>query len=145
MIKLKGKFTDAIIYSGEPEYKAIKTVQDLIDSPVSEGSQVRIMPDYHQGAGCVIGTTMTIKDKVCPNLTGVDLNCGVSVYELGKREIDNQVLEGLDNFINEKIPSGRAVREGSKIKFPKLKKLKCFKEIDFERAQNSIGTLGGKL
>lgn len=33
------------------------------------------MPDTHAGKGCVIGTTMTITDKVVPNLVGVDIGC----------------------------------------------------------------------
>ena len=31
------------------------------------------MPDTHaSGAGCTIGTTMTIQDKIVPNLVGVN-------------------------------------------------------------------------
>lgn len=33
------------------------------------------MPDTHAGKGCVIGTTMTINDKIVPNLVGVDIGC----------------------------------------------------------------------
>ena len=31
---------------------------------------VRIMPDCHKGKGYVIGITLTIKDKIVPNLVG---------------------------------------------------------------------------
>lgn len=33
------------------------------------------MSDVHAGAGCTIGTTMTVKDKIVPNLVGVDIGC----------------------------------------------------------------------
>ncbi|MDD7376955.1 MAG: RtcB family protein [Prevotellaceae bacterium] len=32
------------------------------------------MPDVHAGKGCTIGTTMTVTDKVVPNIVG-----GISV------------------------------------------------------------------
>ena len=31
------------------------------------------MPDVHAGKGCTIGTTMTVRDKVVPNIVGVDI------------------------------------------------------------------------
>ena len=36
---------------------------------------VFITGNCHSGKGCVIGTTMTLKDKVIPNLVGVDIGC----------------------------------------------------------------------
>ena len=51
------------------------------------------MPDAHAGAGCTIGTTMTITDKVVPNLVGVDIGCGIEVMKLQEKTID---LEKLD-------------------------------------------------
>ena len=100
------------------------------------------MPDVHAGAGCTIGTTMTITDKVCPNLVGVDIGCGMHVTNLGKMELD---LEKLDNFIRNKIPSGFNIRmEPHKyIGFTRLNKLKCRDHVDIDKARLSLGTLGG--
>ena len=39
-----------------------------------------IMYDCHAGCGCVIGTTFQIKDKIVPNLVGVDIGCGIYYY-----------------------------------------------------------------
>ena len=67
-----------------------------------------IAPEHHAGMGCTIGTTMTISDKVTPNLVGVDIGCGMAVVELGHSEIDcNQ----LDKVIQEHIPSGMNIHE----------------------------------
>ena len=46
------------------------------------------MPDVHAGKGCTIGNTMTIVDKVVPNMVGVDIGCGMYTVNLGKVDID---------------------------------------------------------
>ena len=45
------------------------------------------MPDTHSGKGCVIGTTMTIQDKIVPSLVGVDIGCGLFVVKIKKGRI----------------------------------------------------------
>lgn len=40
------------------------------------------MPDIHAGTGCTIGATMTITDKVVPNLAGVDIGCGMETSRI---------------------------------------------------------------
>lgn len=77
--------------------------QTLCDMPYTAGLKIRIMPDVHAGAGCTIGTTMEIKDKVVPNLVGVDIGCGMEVVRLAETELD---LEKLDQIIHTHIPSG---------------------------------------
>ena len=54
------------------------------------------MPDVHAGKGCTIGTTMEIKDKVVPNLVGVDIGCGMLCIKLKDKNIDFQKL---DDFV----------------------------------------------
>ncbi|MBQ4430183.1 MAG: RtcB family protein [Synergistaceae bacterium] len=41
------------------------------------------MPDVHAGAGCTIGTTMTVTDKAVPNIVGVDIGCGMYTVNIG--------------------------------------------------------------
>lgn len=100
-----------------------------------------MMPDIHAGAGCTIGTTMTITDKVCPNLVGVDIGCGMHTVQIAEKELD---CEALDKLIRERIPSGFDIRSephknSSKIV---LEDLSCVKHVNLDRAYNSIGTLG---
>ena len=59
---------------------------------MSEGAKIRIMPDVHAGAGCTIGTTMTIVDKAIPNLVGVDIGCGMETIILKEKHIELQKL-----------------------------------------------------
>lgn len=142
MIILNGKYNSAKVFTDNIEQDAIAQIIAFCSQPMSEGAQIRIMPDVHAGAGCTIGTTMTITDKVIPNLVGVDIGCGMETVRLKEKHIE---LQKLDKLIFEKIPSGFAIREkphryGEKID---LTELYCYKHIDSLRAEKSIGTLGG--
>lgn len=77
MLELQGKFGTAKVFTDVVDNESISQVINLLNQPYIEGSKVRMMPDIHAGAGCTIGTTMTIKDKICPNLVGVDIGCGM--------------------------------------------------------------------
>ena len=79
MIEIRGKYNTAKVFTGNIEPSASAQILELCNQPFVEGSLIRIMPDVHTGAGCTIGTTMTIKDKVVPNLVGVDVGCGMTV------------------------------------------------------------------
>jgi len=100
------------------------------------------MPDVHAGAGCTIGTTMTITDKVVPNLVGVDIGCGIEVIKLQEKIID---LKKLDNLIRTFVPSGFDIRkkEHPYVQQISLHNLKAQKHLDIKRARLSVGTLGG--
>lgn len=142
MKEVKGKYNTAKIFTDVVDEKSIEQVKLLCDQPFTEGSKIRMMPDIHAGAGCTIGTTMTITDKVVPNLVGVDIGCGMLCVELGKIDLD---LEKLDKVIREHIPSGFNVREyvHPYVTNIRLDELYCRDDIDFKRARLSIGTLGG--
>lgn len=112
-MEINGKYAKATIHTQMIEKEAISQIQALCDQPFAEGSRIEIMPDVHAGKGCTIGTTMTIDPmhgKVCPNLVGVDIGCGMNVTMLGKTDID---FEELDNAIRAFIPAGRDVHEVS--------------------------------
>ena len=71
-------FTDLI------EEKATGHIYQLLEQPAFKDAKVRIMPDVHAGAGCVIGFTADLGDKVLPNIVGVDIGCGMHVVKLGR-------------------------------------------------------------
>ena len=75
MIELNGKYNNCKVYTDNIDNATISQLISLLNQKSVEGSRIRIMPDTHAGAGCVIGTTMTLKDKVVPNLVGVDIGC----------------------------------------------------------------------
>ena len=139
VLEIKGKYNTAICYATIIEDSAIEQIQLLCDQPFTEGSKIRIMPDVHAGKGCTIGTTMTITDKIVPNLVGVDIGCGMYTVNLGKEEID---LARFDEACHA-IPSGREIWEGRKENFD-LTGLKCYRNLkESKRLLRALGTLGG--
>ena len=77
MIEIRGKYNTAICYSDTLEDIARDQIQGMCDQQLFSESRIRIMPDVHAGAGCTIGTTMTVSDKAVPSLVGVDIGCGM--------------------------------------------------------------------
>lgn len=142
MIELRGKYNEAKIFTDVVDEASISQVLLLLNQEFVSGSKIRLMPDIHAGAGCTIGTTMTITDKVVPNLVGVDIGCGMETIKIKETHIE---LQKLDKLIYEKIPSGFNIREKTHRYFDEinLEDLFCYKYIDPRRAEKSLGTLGG--
>ena len=110
MLEIKGTVNTAISYAKVIEEEAVNQIKRMCDNEFCEGSKIRIMPDVHWGKGCTIGTTMTVKDNVVPNIVGVDIGCGMYTVNLGKEDID---LVRFDEAVHG-IPSGRNVWEGGR-------------------------------
>jgi RNA-splicing ligase RtcB len=141
---VEGRYNTAKVYTEVVEDVALTQIRTLCDQEYTKGLRIRIMPDVHAGAGCTIGTTMTIRDAVVPNLVGVDIGCGMETIRLKNRHLE---LGKLDKLIYEKIPSGFQIREkehglNEEIDLTELKCLKAAK-INMDRAVRSLGTLGG--
>ena len=142
MIEMKGKYNEAKIFTDVVDSASIAQVQELCNQEFTSGSRIRLMPDIHAGAGCTIGTTMTLHDKVVPNMVGVDIGCGMETAILDDKSLD---LEALDGFIRANIPAGMEIREHPHAYQEQidLSALCCFGQINEYRARHSIGTLGG--
>lgn len=139
MFEIEGTYATAKCFATQVEDAAIEQVRTMCNTPFTDGCQVRIMPDVHAGKGCTIGTTMTIRDKVVPNVVGVDIGCGMYTVDLGTDEID---LARFDEACHE-VPSGFGVWEGRRARFD-LMQLACFRQLkDTKRIERSLGTLGG--
>lgn len=129
------------IFTENIEQEAIDQINTLLDQPAFADCKVRIMPDVHAGAGCVIGFTANLGDKVIPNIVGVDIGCGMLTVNLGKIDID---YAKLDAAIRKRVPCGRNVHEGRICKFNRIQEIKCYRDLkDTKRFERSIGTLGG--
>ena len=138
-MEIKGKVNTAICYAKIIDETAIKQIREMCDYELTAGSKIRIMPDVHAGKGCTIGTTMTIIDKACPNIVGVDIGCGMYTTKLANKDLDFEKIDEACHY----IPSGMCVWEGRKERFD-LTRLKCFRELeDSKRLERSLGTLGG--
>lgn len=142
MREVIGKYNTAKIFTDVVDEASIAQVKELCDQEFCAGSRIRLMPDIHAGAGCTVGTTMTIKDKVVPNLVGVDIGCGMETVKIKE---DNLDMVRLDRVIRERIPAGFEVRAAAHKYADRidLREMRCADRVDLNRARNSVGTLGG--
>ena len=132
---------DLKIFTDNIEGEALNQIYTLVKQPAFSNCKVRIMPDVHAGAGCVIGFTADLGNKVIPNIVGVDIGCGMLTVKLGPDPID---FAELDRIIRTYVPSGRAVHEGNSANYPFLPAFRCFNELrEKEWLERSLGTLGG--
>lgn len=147
---------DVKIFTDNVEESAITQIKELLSIGVFSNCKIRIMPDVHAGAGCVIGFTGDLGDKVIPNIVGVDIGCGILVQPFScKKEID---FHALHSYIMQAIPSGRNIREGKLyptiLPQPYMERysmakelvmqLRCYRELkESRRIYKGIGTLGG--
>ena len=138
-MEIRGRCGVAIAYAKVIEDEAVAQIRRMCDYEFTEGVSIRIMPDVHWGKGCTIGTTMTVRDKVVPNLVGVDIGCGMYTVNLGKGEIDLARFDEAAHY----VPSGRNLWDGRQEKFDLLG-LRCYRALkDTKRIARSLGTLGG--
>ena len=139
MLEIQGKVNTAICYAKVIEEEAIEQIRRMCDYELTRDSRIRIMPDVHAGKGCTIGTTMTVTDKVCPNIAGVDIGCGMYTVKLKETELDFEKIDEACHF----IPSGQEVWEGRIERFD-LTRLRCYRSLRHaRRLERSLGTLGG--
>lgn len=147
---------DVKIFTDNIEQNALEQIKALLSIDVFSDKKIRIMPDVHAGAGCVIGFTGNFGDKVIPNIVGVDIGCGMRVLKLG--HIGNIDFHAFHEFIRANVPSGKIAREdkfgfvplvGEEMEIYReaknlVKELYCYRELkDSSRINKSIGTLGG--
>lgn len=150
MFEIKGKYNSCKVFTDMCEQSAISQLTTMMSQKCIEDNKVRIMPDVHSGRGCVIGTAMTVSDKVVPFMIGVDIGCGVSVVKLKEKRID---LPKLDSVIRKYIPSGsyegdimRDTRHSmtSDLRIDDLAMIgKRHAKVKLDKAFLSCGTLGG--
>lgn len=139
MLEIKGKVNTAVCYAKTVEDSAIEQIRRMCDYGLTEDSQIRIMPDVHTGKGCTIGTTMTVIDKVCPNIVGVDIGCGMYTVKLEDLHLDFEKIDEVCHY----IPSGLDTWGGRIERFD-LTGLRCYRALqNTKRLERSLGTLGG--
>ena len=146
MIEISGKYNIAKIFTDSLDDYSRSQIESLCNQSFVENSVLRLMPDVHAGAGCAIGTTMTISNKIVPNLVGVDIGCGMEtiVIKAGELYAKNFDPVKLDEIIYSYIPSGMDIRDSEHeyTKMIPLENIRC-PAINPSRAKRSIGTLGG--
>lgn len=132
---------DLKIFTDNIESAALEQIDTLISQPALSDCKIRIMPDVHAGAGCVIGFTANLGEKVIPNVVGVDIGCGMLTIELGSLNIN---FAELDEAIHKYVPSGFNVHSIATYSIKELKQLYCYDSLkNVDHLCKSLGTLGG--
>lgn len=136
------------IFAQTIEAEAKKQIEDMATSEAYRDCKIRIMPDCHAGKGCTIGTVIQTAGRVVPNTVGVDIGCGMLVWDLGFANISMAIL---DRIINDNIPSGFNVHEKrllSDLVSLMHHEIQEFlpsweQHFDLDYVLRSLGTLGG--
>lgn len=136
------------IFAKTIEAEAMKQIEDMATSEAYRDCNIRIMPDCHAGKGCTVGTVIQTAGKVVPDTVGVDIGCGMLVWDLGFDNIDMAIL---DRIINDNIPSGFNVHEkplSSEMVALMHHEIQEFlpsweQYFDLDYVLRSLGTLGG--
>ena len=137
MFELNGRFNTCKVFTDNVDSETISQLSLLLNQPFIKDSTIRIMPDTHAGKGCVVGTTITIKDRICPNLVGVDIGCGMLAVQIEEKDVD---FKKLDDVIHEHIPYGFGVRDRS-VASSNANQIEA--PVDVALSMRSLGTLGG--
>ena len=148
MITLQGKYNFAHVFTDNPDETTVGQIIQMLNHPAFKGIQIRIMPDCHAGAGCVVGFTAELGDYIIPNVVGVDIGCGIYSWNLGKIKID---FDYLDSEIRKNIPSGFGIRSDFYSKYNELNQFisdilsETLVELKLDNVKvlKSIGSLGG--
>ena len=139
MFEIKGKINTAVCYASVVESAAVEQIRRMCNYEITAGSRIRIMPDVHAGKGCTVGTTMTVTDKVVPNIVGTDIGCGMYTVNIGQIRVD---FAEIDRVARNGLSGTNAF--GKKIKNFSYEGLRCYRELgDLSGMKQSLGTLGG--
>ena len=155
MLEYEGKYNKAIVMANEIDETTVTQIYTFLNHPSFEGTKIVIMPDCHAGSGVCIGFTMTMNDSLIPNLCGVDIACGIEVWNLNikPKKWKEHRLKALDEFIREILPAGigmtreiplteKEINKFSSGLYEKIIKV-CEKiELDKTRVIKGLGSLG---
>lgn len=132
------------VFAKTIEDEALRQIKELAECQAYKGNKIRIMPDTHAGAGCTIGTTMVITDKITPNLVGVDIGCGMLCVSLKEPITD---FAAFDKHLREVMPSGFSIHDTPvcdvDLWTKRLNGMRCREAFDMDYALRSLGSLGG--
>lgn len=107
MYTIEGKYTNALITEDNLESTCLAQITVCVNHPAFT-QPIAIMPDAHAGKSCVVGFTMSLGDKIVPEVVGVDIGCGVLAVQTDYTASDyrNKNLQEVDTLVREAIPHG---------------------------------------
>lgn len=134
MIEIKGKYCkDIKVFSNNVEEDALATIYRMAEFLPYKDKKIRIMPDVHQGKGCVIGFSCPIdfgNDHISPEVVGCDLGCTISATFFDK-PLEQDSMAEFEHKVKKAIPLGHNINEKTKINYKSIIKA-------FNAAQNRL-------
>jgi RNA-splicing ligase RtcB len=106
-----GGQTKATVYGNYPDAAELSQIYAMMNCHAFKDATIRIMPDHHAGAGCVVGFTCPYTGKAVPNIVGVDIGCGVQALNIGSRPLGKNEFKAFDKYLRLNIPSGFSNRK----------------------------------
>jgi RNA-splicing ligase RtcB len=105
---IKGAYSEAHILTTNNSDTALDQyaraqLQMICDNESSKGCLIRVMPDVHPGKVGTIGLTMTIGDRIIPNLIGIDIGCGMTLAQIKGKKVEGQKLDTVISVNFQKI------------------------------------------
>lgn len=101
------------IYNDNVEASAMQTIYDVMESGAFNNSQVRIMPDVHDGKGIVIGFTAPLDNYINPNHVGVDIGCCIDTWftNIPIASLHQKDLKNIERRVRNTIPFGLEINQ----------------------------------
>lgn len=145
-MEIRGKYNSAKVFTENVEPECFDQIKRLLNCQAFAGEKIRIQPDCHTGANCVVGYTQTYTDKIVPNLVGVDISCSMSYAKIPAVD-----LPALDKIIHAHIPAGASIHKAGTLPTKTVRQVddllrRLITPLTNEataRILNSVGTLGG--
>jgi tRNA-splicing ligase RtcB len=110
MLEYQGKYGKAKVMIDDIDQATISQIYEFLNHPAFT-NPIAIMPDTHAGNGAVIGFTMEMTDMIIPNVVGVDINCGMYSFNVGKNVLAEMSKSDIDSAIRKAIPFGPNVHK----------------------------------
>lgn len=108
-MEIEGTHTTADVKTDAVDDHCTNQIEEMVNHEAFQ-NPVKVMPDAHGGAGAVIGFTMKMGDRICPNTVGVDIGCGMTAFCLGQHDLptdDEERMTEIDEAIRTAVPMGR--------------------------------------
>ena len=110
MRTVDGIYASAKIFSNTAEDYAVAQIRMICDNEVSRGSQIRGMPDVHPGQVGPIGLTMTVGERILPQLIGIDIMNCVNVRILDEAPFAYRNLQEIAEAVSDTIRIDQIIR-----------------------------------
>lgn len=113
MLEYQGKYGKAKVMIDNIDQATVSQIYEFLNHSAFV-NPIAIMPDTHAGNGAVIGFTMLMTDQIIPNIVGVDINCGMLFFTIGKNILAEMKRSEIDERIRESIPFGTSIHKETK-------------------------------